>query len=429
MTLSTSQQISEILSEPGLLTHEQVHELRTQILPVCSEWGIIIPELVFRKWMTSYQAALLVNGQGTELRLGSYVILETLDEEKRIYKALHAKLRTHAAIKILSKEQIKTPAKLTRFLREIRAIAALKHPNVVHALDADNSGDRIFYVMEYVPGVDLEKLLEKQGVVSWDTAVRYTLQIAQALQYVAACGLIHRDLKPANIQVSQDGMSVKLLDLGLARYERFELDEKDAQITRTGMIIGTPNYMAPEQIRDARSADIRSDLYSLGCTLYHMVTGRPPFDSENVAIALRRQLSEEAIPAETLRPDLPKKLGDVIRTLMRKKPRDRYQHPSELIAALRPLATSAGDTINDCGLITITGLPEYHPEEAATVRTDEIPSLQLHSFPQIEDDGDDLEQKIFLSKTSRIYNFLSRSHLLISILIALIGIAIIAYFL
>ena len=379
MLLSSTLRISELLSEPGLLPPEQIHELQNVIFPQCRDWNILLPELVFRKWLTPFQASMIASGRGRDLRLGSYILKDRIGngETDRVFRAEHAKLRTPVVVKILLRSQLKNPATRTRFLREIRALASLRHPNIVHALDADISGERIYCVMEYVPGLNLGQLIQRQGILPWETAVRLTLQLAQALQYIAAAGLIHRDIKPENIQITQDGQTVKLLDLGLARFERFDLDDADGGITRTGMIIGTPNYMAPEQIRDAHSADIRSDLYGLGCTLYHMVTGQPPFESPDIATALKRQLGEDAVPAESFRPDLPPVLAGVIRTLMQKKPRDRFQHPGELIDALRPLTIPEGDTLNESASITCTGLPDYQPDEASTVRTDEVPVSQL----------------------------------------------------
>lgn len=421
MLLSSTLRISELLSEPGLLTSEQIHELHQEIFPQCRDWNILLPELVFRKWLTPYQVHAIASGKAHELRLGSHIIKDRLGngESDSVFRAEHAKLRTPAAVKILARNQIKSPATLARFLREIRALASLRHPNIVHALDADISGDRIYCVMEYVPGIDLGKLLARQGALSWETAVRLTLQIAQALQYISACGLIHRDLKPDNIQVTLDGLSVKLLDLGLARFNHLDLDEQDGGITRTGMILGTPNYMAPEQIRDARSADIRSDLYGLGCTLYHMVTGQPPFESENVAVALRRQLGEEAVPAETLRPDLPPSLAYVIRTLMQKKPRDRFQHPGELVEALIPIAIPVGDTLTDSASITCTGLPEFQPEQAAMTRTDEVPILQLLLV-----DHDAATPEAIVEESTpkeQFFQILSKLHWLVASLIAAIA--------
>ncbi|WP_052639642.1 serine/threonine protein kinase [Zavarzinella formosa] len=405
-------QISDNLSEAGLLTGEQFDELRSQIFPKCRDWNILLPELVFRKWLTPYQAYILSKGKGRDLKLGSYVLKEPLGEGGmgRIFRAEHAKLRTPAALKILRKSQAKNPVAMSRFLREIRALASLRHPHIVHALDADVAGGRIFCVMEYVPGFDLGQLVRQQGVLSWDMAARYAFQIAIALQYVSAAGLIHRDIKPSNIQVTQDGQNVKLLDLGLARFERWDLNDDDGGVTQMGMMIGTPNYISPEQIRDSRSADIRSDLYSLGCTLYYTLTGRPPFESGDVVTALQKQLSEDAIPAEKLRPDLPAPLGAVIRVLMQKKPRDRYQHPGELVEALRPFVTPSGDTLSDAASTTCSGLPVYHPDAVAHSRTDEIPlkALRLvnHRSPEV------------MSRREQVYHLLGKLHWLIAFLIA-----------
>lgn len=416
---SPSLKLSEFFSEPGLLTGEQLDELRAHVFPKCRDWNILLPELVFRDWLTPYQASMLAKGKGRDLKLGSYILKESLGEGGmgRIYRAEHCKLRTPAALKILRKSQAKNPAAMSRFLREIRALASLRHPHIVHALDADYAGGRIFCVMEYVPGVDLGHLVKQQGVLSWETAARYAFQIALALQYVSAAGLIHRDIKPNNIQVTQDGQNVKLLDLGLARFERWDLNEDEGGVTQMGMMIGTPNYISPEQIRDSRSADIRSDLYSLGCTLYYMLTGRPPFESGDTVSALQKQLSEDAIPVEALRPDVPPPLASIVRILMRKKPRDRYQYPGELVEALRPFVTAPGDTLTDAASPTCSGLPVYLPDAAANSRTDEIPLQDLRLV--------DHSSLVIVSPKEKIYRVLDKFHWQIATVLAALALSLV----
>ena len=342
MLASSPIRYADLISDLGLLTSDRQEELVSRMYPQCRDWNILLSELVYREWLTPYQASMLAKGKGRELRLGSYILQEPLGEggTGRIYKAEHAKFRTPAAVKILRRSQAKNPVAVSRFLREIRALASLRHPHVVHAFDADYAAGTVYCVMEYVPGTDLGHIVRQQGVLPWEVAARYAYQIALALQYVSGVGLIHRDIKPNNIQVTPDGRAVKLLDLGLARFERWELNEEDAGVTRVGTMIGTPNYISPEQIRDSRSADIRSDLYGLGCTLYFMLTGRAPFESADAVTALRKQLVEEATPVESLRPDVPPPLAAIVRTLMRKRPRDRHQHPAETVQALHPLVTA-----------------------------------------------------------------------------------------
>jgi len=412
MLASLPTRLPELLSELGLLPSERQAELASQLYPQCRDWNILLPELVYREWLTPYQAIMLAKGKGRELRLGSYILLEPLGEggTGRIYRAEHAKLRTPAALKILRRSQAKNPVAVARFLREIRALASVKHPHVVHAIDADYAAGRVYCVMEYVPGTDLGHVVRQQGVLPWDVAARYAYQLALALQYVSGVGLIHRDVKPNNIQVTPDGRTVKLLDLGLARFERWELNEENAGMTRAGTVIGTPNYISPEQIRDSRSADIRSDLYGLGCTLYFMLTGRAPFESADAVTALQKQLTEEAVPVEAIRSDIPAPLAAIVRTLMRKRPRDRHQHPAETVEALWPLITPAGETLNDGASTTCIGLPTVAPDAAAGERTDEI---HLNDLELLDHTALDLR-----SRKDRVYAVLGRLHWAIAILIA-----------
>ncbi len=412
MLTSSPIRYADLISDLGLLTSERQEELVSRMYPQCRDWNILLSELVYREWLTPFQATMLAKGKGRDLRLGSYILQEPLGEggTGRIFRAEHAKLRTPAALKILRRSQARNPVAVSRFLREIRALAALRHPHVVHAFDADYGGGRVYCVMEYVPGTDLGHVVRQQGVLPWEVAARYAYQIALALQYVSSVGLIHRDIKPNNIQVTPDGRAIKLLDLGLARFERWELNEEDAGVTRVGTMIGTPNYISPEQIRDSRSADIRSDLYGLGCTLYFMLTGRAPFESADAVTALRKQLVEEAVPVEAIRPDIPPPLAAIVRTLMQKRPRDRHQYPAETVAALHPLVTPAGDTINDAASTTCTGMPVVTPDAAAGERTAEF---QLHDLDVLDQSSVDLR-----SRKERVYAVLGKMHWAIAMLIA-----------
>ena len=366
------------LDDSRILPRPQFEELVADILPRCNDWHIVAPELVYRGWLTPFQAQRVLQGRAAELVLGSYVLLEPIGEGGMgfIYRARNWKLDTPVAVKVIRPDRARDPVAVQRFVREVRALGAIRHPHVVHALDADVAGHRLYCAMEYVPGTDLAGLLIERGALPINTACRYAAQLAEALRHISGLGLVHRDLKPGNVLVTADGWAVKLSDLGLARFDNPDWGHGQADLTRLGMMIGTPDYVAPEQIRDSRTADIRSDLYSLGCTLYHMLAGRPPFGGLDTIDKLHRQQSAEPIPVEQLRPDVPTSVAVVVRTLLAKKPRDRYQDPGEVVAVLRPYLAPSGDTVADATAPTAPGLPVPAPAPALP-RTDEIPVGRL----------------------------------------------------
>jgi serine/threonine-protein kinase len=355
---------------------------------------------------------MLLDGRGRELVLGSYVLLEPIGEGGmgRVYRARNWKLNTTAAVKVIRRKRAQDPAAIERFFREVRALGAIRHPHVVYALDADRENGRLYYAMEYVPGTDLGRLIADRGALAIETACRYAAQMAEGLWHISARGLVHRDVKPANVLVTADGSVVKLVDLGLARFDHPDWDA-DRDLTQTGIMIGTPDYAAPEQIRDSRRADIRSDLYSLGCTLYHMLTGRPPFDGPAAVDKLYLHQTAEPMPVEHIRPDVPPAVAAVVRQLMAKKPRDRYQDPGEVVATLRPYLAPAGDTLTDAAAPTATGVPTAAPE---LPRTDEIP---VGGLPMVVEEPAPADGT---SRTGRgfVYQWLNRLHWLIAALIA-----------
>jgi serine/threonine-protein kinase len=407
--------VSELSVVPLLPRHQFV-QLTDEIVPRCDDWQIIASELVYRGWLTTYQAAQLRRGRPSDLILGSYVLLEPIGEGGMgiIYRARNWKLDTLAAVKVIRQDRSREPAAVERFVREVRALGAIRHPNVVYALDADLEGERLYYAMEYVPGTDLGQLLQERGALPLETACRYGAQLAEALRHISALGLVHRDVKPGNILVTEDGATVKLSDLGLARFEGADWGDETVELTRIGMMIGTPDYVAPEQIRDSRAADIRSDLYALGCTLYHMLAGRPPFAGFNTIGKLHQHQSAAPIPVEALRHDVPGSVAAVVRTLMEKKARDRYQDPAEVLADLRPYLLQTGDTLTDAAAPTAPGLPTMRPERTLP-RTEEIP---VDHLLMVTDDTAQVEICVQPPSWGRWAKWLNRLHWLIAALIA-----------
>jgi serine/threonine-protein kinase len=373
VALATNE-IVDVLENTHVLSRAQFKELVTDLLPLCDDWTILCRECVYRGWFTPFQAKRLLHGRGRELLVGSYVLQEPLGEGGmgQVFLCRNWKLETLAAVKVIRRTRVDDPAAVERFLREVRALGAIRHPHIVHALDAGLEHGRLYCAMEYVPGTDLAHLLLERGALAIDTACRYVAQLAQGLWHISSMGLVHRDVKPGNILVTEDGSAVKLVDLGLARFDHPNWDESAGDLTQVGIMIGTPDYVSPEQIRDSRSVDIRSDLYSLGCTFYHMLTGRSPFDGPDIRDKLYLHQATEPAPVEHLRSDVPAGVAAVVRKLMAKKPRDRYQDPGELAATLRPYLLHLGETMTDAVAPTSPGIP-VAPPAWELPRTDEVP--------------------------------------------------------
>ena len=407
--------IVEALDDPRLLACAHFDELVDQLLPQCENWNVIGAELVYRGWLTPFQMSTVLEGRGAELILGSYVLAELLGEGGmgRIYLARNWKLNTPAAVKVIRAERAGDPAATERFLREVRALGAIRHPHMVHALDADVEGGRLYCAMEYVSGMDLARLLRDRGALPIEMACRYASQLADVLRHIGALGLVHRDVKPSNVLVTEDGSKVKLLDLGLARFDHPDWQSSRSDLTQVGMMIGTPDYVAPEQIRDSHGADIRSDLYALGCTLYHMLAGRPPFDGMSAVDKLWHHQTTDPIPVEDFRSDVPPVLSAIVRTLLAKKPRDRYQDPGEVVAALRPFLIHGQDTMTDAAATTVPGMP-MPAAAVALPRTEEIPVAALGLL------ADEATTAAPAPKTWKAWglHWLNRLHWLIAALIA-----------
>ena len=226
------------------------------------------------------------------------------------------------------------PTVVERFRQEVQAAARLAHPNIVTAYDADQEGDVHFLVMEFVEGTTLDRLVQEQGPLPVADACDYIMQAAQGLQHAFERGMVHRDIKPSNLLLTPDGQ-VKILDFGLARFisERTER----SSITKEGTIVGTPDYMAPEQARDAHQADIRADIYSLGCTFYCLLTGGPPFTKGSSLHKLLAHQDQSPVPIADVRPEVPEQVIRLVERMLAKDPAERPQTPAEVAQALAPV--------------------------------------------------------------------------------------------
>lgn len=335
----TAISVVEVLQRFQLLEPEQLAELPA-LRGQFPDPGALVQELIRQGWLTSYQCEFLQKGKAAELVLGSYVLLDRLGEGGMgaVFKARHQTLGRIVALKLIRKERLDNPAAVRRFRREIKAAAQLNHPNVVLAFDADEVNGIHFFTMEFVEGTDLNGLVQEKGPLRVDQACDYVRQAALGLQAAHERGLVHRDIKPANLLLTTKGV-VKVMDLGLARGGQAG-DESGSTLTHDHGIMGTPDYLAPEQALAAHTVDIRADLYSLGCTLYFLLSGQVPFPGGSMTEKLLKHQMEEPEPIEKLRPDVPAAVVGVMRRLTAKKPDDRYATPAEAAAALAKVGSA-----------------------------------------------------------------------------------------
>ncbi len=321
-------------------------------------------ELVRRGWLTAFQATQLAKGRAHELLLDQYVLVDLLGQGGMgaVYKARQTRMDRTVALKVIRKECLDSASALDRFRREAKTAARLSHPNVVTVFDSNEVKGTQFLVMEFIEGADLHGLVQKHGRLPVQQSCEYIRQAALGLQHAHEQGLVHRDIKPHNLMVTRQGV-VKMMDLGLARAVHHT--DASTDLTGTGVVMGTPNYMAPEQSLDARNVDIRADVYSLGCTLYHLLAGEPPFAGMVLAGVLAAHQMMEPKPLASFRPDLPPGLLDVVRRMMAKKPGDRYATPAAVAQALAPFAAgTAATAVTTPPLpLVLEAVPIVEPEE------------------------------------------------------------------
>jgi serine/threonine-protein kinase len=349
MGIETVVTLIDALRESRLLDDKQLRAVEELAPTQFEQPRDMARELVNRGWLTRYQAKQILQGQGGELVLGAYRLLERLGEGGmgEVFKALHQPMSRIVALKVVRPELLQDERALKRFRREVQAAAKLTHPNIVTVFDAAQAGQIHFLAMEFIDGMDLADMVRESGPLSVLAGCDYIRQAALGLQHAHDRGLVHRDVKPSNLLVTRNNPAgvVKILDLGLARPLQTEaFNSKQSSITIDGTVVGTPDFMAPEQAKRAAAVDHRADIYGLGCTLYFVLTGRLPFPTGNPMEKLIQHQLDQPYPVEMLRNDVPPALLAVLQRMIAKNPEDRLQSGMEVAAALELFCAPSPNT-------------------------------------------------------------------------------------
>jgi serine/threonine-protein kinase len=360
MAFDTVASCVHALRQFRLLSPAQLEEVN-QNLREFPQPRTLAQELLKAGWLTPYQVNLLFTGRGHELVMGPYILLERLGQGGvgSVFKARHVYMQRLVAMKFLRPDLTNNNEVVGRFYREIQAVSQLTHPNVVLAHDAGPCGQTHFLAMEFVEGIDLQKKVTQSGPLMVEQACDYVRQTALGLQHIHERNLVHRDIKPSNLLVMQIetgndrrapiggsgtiylGQSfpwglIKIFDLGLARFDEPINGEGQDPLTMAGQggLRGSADYLAPEQAIDFHTADVRADIYSLGCTFFFLLTGRPPFHTGSLAQKLMNHQRMAPPPLEKVAPRVPRRLAQIVNKMMAKRPEDRFQTPAEVAAAV-----------------------------------------------------------------------------------------------
>jgi serine/threonine-protein kinase len=340
MAVATVNEYLSALEKSKLLGGEQLVQAQN-LAGSTSDAAAFAKALARENLVSRWQAGtLLALGPRAQLRLGKYKLIERLGKGGMgtVFLAEHVTMNRRVALKIVPRSIAEDRASLDRFFAEARAIAALDHPNIVQAYSVDNEMDRYFIVMEYVDGQDLQRVVELGGPMEFDRAANYLRQAAEGLAHAHARNLVHCDIKPSNLLVNNQGV-VKILDLGLAR-----LNRNDESSSSGATVLGTADYMSPEQGVGGSDFDHRADIYSLGCTLYFFLTGHPPFPEGTLLQRIAKHQTQEPRDILAERPGTPARLADICKRMMAKQPGDRFQSMLEVSAALAPLLGGSSKT-------------------------------------------------------------------------------------
>ena len=330
MSAISSQRLMELVSKSGLVPPEKLSAFESRVRAKCegelpASTRRLATAMLRSGLITQWHLDKLLTGKYRGFFLGKYKLLGHIGTGgmSSVYLAVHSGLGDKRAIKVLPRSRVGNSSYLARFQLEAKAIASLNHPNIVLAHDVDNQGDTHYIVMEHVDGIDLQMLVRRDGPLDFSTAADFIAQAARGLDHAHGRGVIHRDVKPANLLVTQDN-HVKLLDMGLALVAGLE-DNESLTVANNENVLGTADYLAPEQAINSHKIDHRVDIYGLGCTLYFLLTGRPPFAEGSLAQRIAKHQTTMPDPVRKWRPDCPGELEGMCTKMMQKDPDYRYQ--------------------------------------------------------------------------------------------------------
>jgi serine/threonine protein kinase len=424
--VSTNNKLIDLLRRSKLVDDQKIDALLSKAAAehgnaVLEDQGKIAEILVAGKLITRWQADKLLSGKHKGFRLGKYKLLDQIGKGgmSSVYLAEHELMKRQVAIKVLPKQRVSDASYLERFRLEARAVAKLDDPNIVRAYDIDNEGDIHYIVMEYVEGKDLHQIISQRGPLDYETAVDYVAQVANGLDHAHEMGMVHRDIKPANCLVDRH-QTVKLLDLGLAKLTD---DEGSLTLANEENVLGTADYLAPEQALNSHTADSRADIYSLGCTLYFLLTGKPPFPDGSISERLLKHQTATPDSIFKVRPDAPPSLVDICERMMAKKPEDRYQTAANVAKLLTSWLAERGRTLGGghiegsepdsgigSGIFTRFSVAPPTPQPGVTPASSETMSAADRDTARLTDDGSNtsaLDENIGLAPIDEEDNVLS----------------------
>jgi len=367
MMISSGGAMMDALRQLDLLTPDQLAQLPNLAQGRCGNARQLAKALLHRDWLTVFQVNQLLVGHGDNLVIGPYQVLDRLGQGglSAVYKAKHREYEDLVAIKIIKPEVFACQEGRAQFLQEVEAMARFDHPNIVQFCDADQWRDTFYFAMEYVEGTDLGKVIRLSGAMPVAAAADYIRQTALGLQHAFERNLIHRDIKPVNLFLTQisdapnlksifatasepaapkNSMQktmcvrslIKILDWGLASLRVPKGPANQLSEAAAAGIIGTADYISPEQACNANAVDIRGDIYSLGCSFYFLLTGQAPFPEGTLMQKVLQHQHAEPKPIESFREDVPPEVISIVKRMMAKKPEDRFQTPASVALALMP---------------------------------------------------------------------------------------------
>jgi serine/threonine-protein kinase len=348
MQIDSAETLIQALRSSGLFTPEQMFEVAAELTALGADLHTLMRHLVNKNRLSVYQLRKVVHGKAAELLFGPYVISDKLGEGGmgKVFRATQVRVGREVALKVVRPALLSNPVVRKRYDREVESASSLDHPNIVRVYDAGEIEGKFYLAMEFVDGIDLSLLLRRHRPLEVIEACEYVRQAALGLQHAHEKGLVHRDIKPSNIVVSgerhvpqaTEPAVVKILDMGLVRTVGFEDGNAGGDLTRAGTVVGTPDYMAPEQAKNSSTVDHRADLYSLGCTFYFLLTGQPPYPSGTPIEKLLKHQLDTPTPVQALRREVSDPIAAVVSRLLAKKADERIQTAGEVAELLADLS-------------------------------------------------------------------------------------------